>query len=321
MDEQAELDDGYDWGGDGSDLHEPVAAHVQAALVPQDRGYESPLDRLLQLGDARSLGDIEPRLREWQIAQEHVPDLIRMARDRRLNTEWDDDDPAGWAPIHALLALEHFDVTPFVDELVPLFDVESDWISSHLPEVLARTGSVALAPLTNYFRDRGRWIFGRAEAARALGLIGQRDPALRMQVAQTLSDELEHAGENAPELNGFLIHELLDLEAVEYLPVIRRAFEQDAVDEMTVGDWTEVLRELGQEPEANDPLVERSRARWNATRADLRARYSWLTERFGPPKPQAYLPTPKKKDTHAKQKHKRKMAKAARKANKGKKKK
>src|SRR4051794_8802263 len=48
--EAAELE--YDWGGDGSDLHKPVRAHVEAALVASDATYPPPLDQLLTLGNA-----------------------------------------------------------------------------------------------------------------------------------------------------------------------------------------------------------------------------------------------------------------------------
>ena len=48
--ESAELE--YDWGGDGSDHHKTVRAHVEAALVPTDGAYPPPLDQLLTLGNA-----------------------------------------------------------------------------------------------------------------------------------------------------------------------------------------------------------------------------------------------------------------------------
>ncbi len=49
---EAEMELDYDWGGDGSNLYEPVRAHVEAALVPTDAPYPPPLDELLRVGDA-----------------------------------------------------------------------------------------------------------------------------------------------------------------------------------------------------------------------------------------------------------------------------
>lgn len=37
------------WGGDGSDIHEPVRAHVEADSV-----YSPPLDQLLSLGETET---------------------------------------------------------------------------------------------------------------------------------------------------------------------------------------------------------------------------------------------------------------------------
>jgi hypothetical protein len=97
--EAAELE--YDWGGDGSDLHRPVRAHVEAALVPTDAAYPPPLDQLLTLGNALEGHDVNERIAQLGFSQAHVPDLVRMARDRALNTMAGDSD-AIWAPIHAL---------------------------------------------------------------------------------------------------------------------------------------------------------------------------------------------------------------------------
>src|SRR5262245_56465982 len=95
----------YEWGGDGSDLKEPVRAHVEAALVPTDAPYAPPLDQLLRLGDARVPDQKRAQIAELGLTQEHVPELVRMTRDRALNTAMSDSDEV-WGPIHALTALE-----------------------------------------------------------------------------------------------------------------------------------------------------------------------------------------------------------------------
>ena len=101
MSESSDTELEYDWGGDGSNLHEPVRAHVEAALVPTDSAYPPPLDQLLRLGDPRERADMDARIAAVGLTQEHVPDLVRMTRDRALNTAMSDSDEV-WAPIHAL---------------------------------------------------------------------------------------------------------------------------------------------------------------------------------------------------------------------------
>src|SRR5215217_9752395 len=74
-----------DWGGDGTDLSRPVRAHVLAALRPNTVPYPPLVDALRHLGDPRNAGVAERR-RALGLGQEHLPDLLRMARDRDLYT-------------------------------------------------------------------------------------------------------------------------------------------------------------------------------------------------------------------------------------------
>jgi hypothetical protein len=330
----------YGWGGDGSDLHEPVRAHVEAALVPTDAPYPPPVDELTRLGELGPGDGISERIAALGLTQAHVPDLIRMARDRALNTAWSDSDEV-WAPIYALHALDHLDVSAFVPDLIPLFDVDADWVSEDLPEVLGNAGAPALEPLRQYLRDRTRWNRGRTSAGLALERVADRHPELREPAIQIITDELAHAEENDPVVNGFLLANLLHLNAVEALPVIRRVFEQDAVDETIAGDWSEVLTALGETPDPADPLVTLSRQRWDARRATMwPAGFAENIQALAALSPvsnaddgsyslaqetvrafDAFAPASPSKAQQAKQKNKRKMAAASRKTNRKKKRK
>jgi hypothetical protein len=302
----------YDWGGDGSDLHRTVRAHVEAALVPVAGEYPPPLDQLLTLGDPWKNEDIEARIARLGFTQEHVADLVRMTRDRALNTAESESD-ASWAPIHALTALAGLDIGPYAAELVPLFDVESEWFGEELPPVLGKAGQHAIEPLRKYMQDRTHWQYGRWNAATAIEQIGKQHPDLRDQAVQILSDALEHAAEDDPETNGFFLADLIHLNAVEALPVIRRAFEQNAIDESIAGDWGEVLKALGQKVDQSDPLYQRSHQRRNAKNAEMRATLPPALR--GPDAGVGPAPS-QRKSAGSKHKNKRKAAAAARKANK-----
>jgi len=62
---------------------------------------------------------------------------------------------------------------------------------------------------------------------------------------------------------------LVELGAVEALPLIRRAFELGRIDEMVRGPWGDVLDDLGVEPEADDPLLSESRGRFEERHEQL----------------------------------------------------
>ncbi|HEU5100736.1 MAG TPA: hypothetical protein VFU22_17025 [Roseiflexaceae bacterium] len=307
----------YDWGSDGSDPHKTVRAHVEAALIPTSGEYPPPLDQLLALGSPLEQDDIQARIKQLGVTQEHVPDLVRMARDRALNT-MDSESAAVWAPIHAIVALAGLDVSAHAAELVPLFDVDSEWFGEDLPDILGQVGMPALEPLRQYVQDNTRWQYGRWNAGTALEKLGQQHPELRDPVIHILSDALEHAAENTPDTNGFFLANLLHLQAVEALPVIRRVFEQDAIDESIAGDWGEVQKALGQKVDQHDPLYQRWHQRRSAKTAEMRAMFP---PEFGVSDPLFEKAPLKGKSAVSKHKTKRKASSAARKANKKKKRK
>lgn len=311
--EDTELE--FDWGGDGSDRTKTVRAHVEAALVATDGVYPPPLDQLLTLGNALEIADMDQRIAQLGFGQEHVPDLVRMTRDRALNIMESEAD-AVWAPTHALSALANLDVSAHIADLVPLFDLESEWFGEELPSMLGQAGEPALEPLRQYIQDNTRWQYGRWNAGTAVEQVAKQHPELRDQAIEILSDVLAHATDNDPETNGFFLADLINLNAVEALPVIRSAFEQDMIDESIAGDWGEVLKALGEKVDLHDPVFLRTRQRRNAKRAELRAILPERTRDSTAP----IARTASKSTTSSRHKNKRKASANARKVNKKKRK-
>ncbi len=256
-----------DWGGDGSTLERPVRAHVLTAMIPVDQPYPAPVAALCELGDPDQT-DVDVRREELEITQEYVPDLVRMARDRALNTAMNDTTEV-WAPIHALHVLQDLDISAVVEDLIPLFDIQGDWSEQLVPHILGQAGSIAIEPLQRYLNDQTRWVYGRADAITALQEAAEIFPKLRSQVVQIMQNVLEDAANEHEVINSFLIDALVELHVVEALPLIRRAFELDRVDEMVRGDWGTVLADLDIEPDPDDPLIQASAQRWEEQRHSL----------------------------------------------------
>lgn len=318
----------FEWGGDDAQ-HEPIPEHVAAALLPSAAPYPPPLDQLLQLGDLRTAPqDPDPRIIALGLTQAHVPDLVRMVRDQDLNTALS-DTPEVWAPAHALRVLDQLDITAFIPDLIPVFDLEDDWMPPYVVNLFSKAGAPALEPLQHYLQDRTRWVYGRAEASTAIKEIGLRHPDLRERSIQILTDALAQAEEDHPDLNGFLVGDLLDMNATEALPVIRRAFELQCVDEMIAGGWDQVLMELGVEPDPADPLLRQEG--YKNQLAGPRPAKPPLEERNNPqlaePRTSAALPPasrqelPSQAKSQNTKKTKRKMSTESRKINRGSKKK
>jgi len=267
------------------------------------------------------------------LTQQHLPDLLRMARDRGLYTANDDTDEV-WAPLHAFYALSDLDVSAAVPEIIPLFDLEDDWFDTALPELLGKVGAPALEPIVAYLADHTRWGFGHSAACQALEQIAKQHPELREQVVTILSDVLRDAEHYDEDSCTGAMDVLVELKAVEALPLIRHAFELGRIDEMLRGSWGDVLGDLGVEPEEGDPLLAESQQRFEERhermmpreqREQLLAALDHYAERNRSgatvAQPASVLqPAPRDprraaQEKARKQKNKRKMGAAARKAN------
>ena len=215
--------------------------------------YPEPVQSLLTLG--------EVTWREWDdylalgFTRDHIPDLIRMATARHLIVEA--EEPEFWAPIHAWRALAQLGAKEAIDPLVGNFKhfetADSDWLSDDLPRAFVKLGPACIPALAMYLIDTRHETTPRISAGETLKKIAEEYPDTCDQVKGTLLSALELFEENEDELNGFLMGDLLDLKAVEAMPVIRRAFEADAIDITIAGDLEEAEIELGLRAERETP--------------------------------------------------------------------
>lgn len=212
--------------------------------------YPPPLDQLLTLG--------QPDLDEWLdyralgLGDEHVFALSGLLQDPRLSwidrTEGDDETPY-WAPAHAWRALGQLRAHEAAEALVGvvLRDDEDEWALEEIPEVLGMIGPAALPAIRDALPTAGLkeepWTIG--SLGNALRNITAAPPEARDEAVALLTRQLREWPEQDGTLNAFLSGDLPDLRAVEAAPVMREAFEGDAVDEAVVGDWEDVQVALG----------------------------------------------------------------------------
>jgi hypothetical protein len=177
-----------------------------------------------------------------------------MALDDALHTA-DGESLEVWAPVHAWRALGQLRAETAVVPLLkllerqdsedPMFDNFDDWTDSELPEVFTMIGTAAVPALTKSVNDLSHRLYAAACAASALRLMAEKYPEARAECLAAIARRLEHFQENQPDLNAFLISYLASPHALDYAPLMERAFAADAVDESIVGDWDEVQVALG----------------------------------------------------------------------------
>jgi tetratricopeptide (TPR) repeat protein len=174
-----------------------------------------------------------------------APALIEMAVDEALHHA-ESDNPAVWAPIHAIHILGDMKSAEAVEPLLSLLTWDDYELGEFVEEALGKIGRPALQPLRALLFDRSQAGSTRNQAACGLEQIGKFHPELRVEVVEALAARLAAAETQTPEdegLNGFIIDSLLELKAAEALPAIRQAFDEDRVD-TTIVDFGSVQREF-----------------------------------------------------------------------------
>lgn len=209
------------------------------------KNYSSPVSELLTYGDCRDFSGW-PDYLDLGLGPEHVDELIEMATDEELN--WADSESLEvWAPVHAWRALGRLRATAAIEPLLHLFHEleDNDWAGEELPVVYGMIGRAAIPALARYLAGTRHGLYPRIAAAHSLEQIGTADPSARDECVAVLSRRLERFAKNDPTLNGFLVSYLVDLQAVEAAPLMKRVFASGNVDPSIRGDWEDIQVELG----------------------------------------------------------------------------
>jgi hypothetical protein len=231
--------------------------------------YTEPISKLL------SLGEID--WDEWVnypslgFTREHVPELLRMGTDKYLMVEA--EIPEFWAPYHAWRALAQLLAENVIDKLVQNLDfmeaADTDWFDHVLIQIFVEVGPVSIPSLAFYLIDTNHETGACIACGETLGKIGKRYPEAREQAIGALVSTLELFDQNDGNLNGFILSDLLDLHAVETLPVIRRAFTANAIDITIAGDLEDAEIELGLRTQRSTP---------SRIKEEIQAKYPGLAE-------------------------------------------
>jgi len=231
----------------------PFAASTSHDPADVSTSYLPPLDQLLTLGEPE-FGHRRPWLDYLAMGftAEHVPELLRMVFDEALAPDSggllrDDVEPQWFAYIHAWRTLGLLRADAAIPPLVEFLEADNDWAHEELPVVLGMIGPAAFEPLRAALARTSLALEPWAAASAANGLveIAQRFPETRDAVVAALTRQLRWWGRHEPILNTMLIHDLVELNAVEAAPVIEEAFAAGNVETENEEDWEDVQVALG----------------------------------------------------------------------------
>ena len=175
-----------------------------------------------------------------------VPALIELATDEYLHSN-KAKEPDVWAPMHAIRLLGELEAAEAVEPLIPLLQLDDDWLNEYLPQALGRMGRPAVEPLHAALFDPDLHTWGATAAAHALKDAAVHHPELRDEVVAIFTERLnvrDPSRDDVEGLYGFIISYLCELKAAEALPAIRRAYHDELVDEWIIRP-EHVARDLG----------------------------------------------------------------------------
>lgn len=206
-----------------------------------------PVSILLTLGQPKDTPD--PAWLDYRslgIDAQHTPDLIRIAVDPNLLNITDEDDPQAWAPVHAWRALAQLKSCEAIAPLIRLFHEiqDNDWVIEEMPDVFALIGPAAFDDLALYLRTQSYPAYARMVAATSLMQMALAHPHLREQSIEALAEQLTAFRTNTPGMNGVLIANLVELDAVEKTELIHQTFVESKVDRFISGDWRDIKKRL-----------------------------------------------------------------------------
>jgi hypothetical protein len=217
--------------------------------------YLPPLEQLLALGEPEFENRrIWPDYLAMGLAEEHVPELIRLLTDEEL-ASGEPEAPANWALLHAWRTLGQLRAEAAIEPLIATLSADDDWAMVEVPSVLGMIGPPALEPLrvalAKWSLAPEPWIAGSLGAA--LVDLATQFPEARDAAVAALARQLAWWARHEPILNTLLIHNLVELNAVEAAPVIEEAFAADRVETENDNDWEDVQVALGLLPERITP--------------------------------------------------------------------
>jgi hypothetical protein len=212
--------------------------------------YSPSVDRLLTLGkpEVFAVENWPDYVTTYELTPEHVPDLVQLMLNwSEESPDWE-TNPAVFAPIHAWRALTQLQpeavIAPLI-QLLPCVDSDDEWLMEEAPDVFRLIGPTAIPALEAYMMDAKNRSWSLTTAGNSLAKIAIAHPDQRSPVVSILTTALAGFADHEPEINGFLLAELLELKAVEAAPTIAQAFTADQIDESIAGDWECVQVALG----------------------------------------------------------------------------
>jgi len=166
---------------------------------------------------------------------------------------WNHGGPGdGWAPYHVIHILPLIKTNEALELLLETtrdeLDLLDGWITESIPTLLGAFGESAIERLKELVLDEKLDLYIRGSIATALNVIAHQHPDRNEEITAFLSKLLEDTNDQT--FAAFLIDELLSFKDPNFLPQVRKAFEDGRIDTEVISgddvDWVFNLPEKEQ---------------------------------------------------------------------------
>jgi len=229
----------------------PNKSEEEERLTTRTHSYTPPVDQLLAYTSIKGEDPLPEEIsyvEKFGIGPEHIPELICMATDDYLASD-NANEFEFTAPIHAICTLAELRAEAAIEPLVILYDKvlknSNQWMLDALVDFYTDFGLVGLPVLEQFLADQSHEKRAQHFVRDTIEVLAKKKPEARPECIAAMTRRLAEFEVNDPVFNGFLIADLVDLKAVESVPLIQRALASGCVDKSICGDWNEVQYDLG----------------------------------------------------------------------------
>ena len=210
-----------------------------------------PVSQLLTLGETPI--HASRNYLKMGFTREHIPDLIRLVKDKELrNLPWDEKGnvpPQVYAQVHAWRVLAQLGAVEAIPSFIALLhyidDDDDDYIGEEMPIMLGKLGAPAIEPCREYLADQSHSTFARVAAGYALSEVGKQHPETRDACIQALISTLEGYQNDDETVNAFTLSYLAELRAVEAAPLAEEIFKAGRAELEVAGDYEDYQIRVG----------------------------------------------------------------------------
>lgn len=250
-------------------------------------------------------------------AESLIDDLHKVCYDSiarfkyfKKNTVW--DDKTHNFSLHAVLLLSELNSGKSLQVILDLFRQGckytdywfGDLISEYFWQPIYTLGLNQLNMLSDFLKEPGRECYLREEVSIAAAQIALHNPSRRMEIVDWYKDIFRFFIENISddriidtELNGLMINDVLDLNAIELLPEIKKLYENNLVNPGVCGSFEDVLKEFRKPLDNNRFNNNRLKNDYRRKLYNIFENYKYIAENFSNSKDDKVIP--KKSNFHA----------------------